>query len=142
MKPLAHLFSAIQLLWLASGIGLAQAAPGEDPVTLTQPVDYLRLPTAKAATSVGLETINSMPARIKAKVARYQAKAMAGAEDIYTDKDVVTTVTSSPTGIKKTCVQDIASNTTTGNTAFNRFGPNTAKDQIVVLQGDLVNVCQ
>ena len=102
MKPLAPLFSAIQLLWLASGMGLAQAAPGEDPVILTQPVDYLRLPTAKAATSVGLETINSMPARIKAKVVRYQAKAMAGAEDIYTDKDVVTTVTSSPTGIKKT----------------------------------------
>jgi len=50
-----------------------------------------------------------------------------------------TTTTTSSTGMQRTCTQDLASNTNAS--AFNRYGPQT-KDQIVVLKGDLVNVCR
>jgi hypothetical protein len=41
--------------------------------------------------------------------------------------------------MQRTCTQDLASNTNAS--AFNRYGPQT-KDQIVVLKGDLINVCR
>src|SRR5256885_11956037 len=57
MHTAAHLCSAALLAWLALGANpLHAAAPGEDPVVLNKPVDYLRLPTAKQPTSSGLDT--------------------------------------------------------------------------------------
>ena len=140
MHTAAHICSAALLAWLALGANpIHAAAPGEDPVVLSKPVDYLRLPTAKPTTSSGLETVTDIPISIKAKIARYEAMAMGNVPGVTTDADVVTTTTTSSTGMKRTCTQDLASNTNAS--AFNRYGPQT-KDQIVVLKGDLVNVCR
>lgn len=142
MNTAAHVCSAALMAWLtiAATCGHA-AAPGEDPVVLSKPVDYLRLPTAKPAASAGLNAVADIPVDVKAKIARYEAKSMVGGgQGVATDSDVITTTTTSSTGMNRTCVQDIASNTNAS--AFNRYGPSTTKDQIVVLKGDLVNVCR
>ena len=71
MHNAAILCSAALLAWLALGApSIHAAAPGEDPVVLNKPVDYLRLPTAKPTKSTGLETVNDIPINIKAKIAR------------------------------------------------------------------------
>lgn len=140
MHTAAHLCSAALLAWLALGAPhLHAAAPGEDPVVLSKPVDYLRLPTAKQQTSSGLDTVTDIPINVKAKIARYEAMSMTNAPGISTEANVVTTTTTSSTGMQRTCTQDLASNTNAS--AFNRYGPQT-KDQIVVLKGDLINVCR
>lgn len=140
MHTAAHLCSAALLAWLALGANpLHAAAPGEDPVVLNKPADYLRLPTAKQPTSSGLDTVTDIPINVKAKIARYEAMSMTNAPGISTEANVVTTTTTSSTGMQRTCTQDLASNTNAS--AFNRYGPQT-KDQIVVLKGDLVNVCR
>ena len=138
MHTAAHLCSAALLAWLALGAPpLHAAAPGEDPVVLSKPVDYLRLPTAKQQTSSGLDTVTDIPINVKAKIARYEAMSMTNAPGISTEANVVTTTTTSSTGMQRTCTQDLASNTNAS--AFNRYGPQT-KDQVGVLKGDLINV--
>lgn len=140
MNTAANICSAALMAWLAIGANHTHAAaPGEDPVVLSKPVDYLRLPTARPAASTGLDTVTDIPADVKAKIVRFEAKAIAGAPGVATDQDVVTTTTTSSAGMSRTCVQDLAS--TSNASAFNRYGP-SAKDQIVVLKGDLVNVCR
>lgn len=117
------------------------AAPGEDPVILNQPVQHLSLPLNNAARSQGLETQDDMPSYIKAKVARFEAKAFSDqAAGIATDSDVVTRVNAQ--GQRKTCVQEVGSTTPATGTAgaFNRYGP-SPQQQVVVLRGDLINVC-
>ena len=121
---------------------LAQAqAPGEDPVVLTRPLSVQMAPTGAAPTSGGLTPPVDMPAWLRARVARYEAKAYsANTEGILTDNDVVTTAQAQ--GLQKTCVQEVGSNTLSGSSSqFNRYGPN-ASPQVVVLRGDLVNVCR
>jgi hypothetical protein len=83
-----------------------------------------------------------LPARMKAKMARYQARAFRDdLDDIYTDNDVVRSA--SADGLKKVCVQEVGSNTVPANTGLSsgRHGPQ-ARQQVVVLRGDLVNVCK
>lgn len=117
----------------------AFAAPGEDPVVLRGPIQYLSLPIGSAAKSQGLDTVTDMPSSLRAKVARYTAKAYSGdTTGIATDEDVVTTATND--GFRKTCVQDVGS-TTAAASSFNRYGPGK-QDQIVVLRGDLINACR
>ena len=79
-----------------------------------------------------------IPSWQRAKIARYEAKAFSGNRgNILTEKDVVNTNTTD--GFKTTCTQSIGSNTApAGITTGNGFKPN---DQIVVLRGDLVNIC-
>lgn len=142
MNSAVPICSAVLMAWLAiAATPCSAAAPGEDPVVLSKPVDYLRLPTARVGTSAGLDTVTDIPVDVKAKIVRFEAKAMAGMPGVATDQDVTTTTTTSSAGMSRTCVQDIASNSSAGAGAFNRFGP-SAKDQIVVLKGDLVNVCR
>jgi hypothetical protein len=44
--------------------------------------------------------------------------------------------------MQKTCVQEVGSNTLSGSAAgASRYGPNPAA-QVVVLRGDLVNICK
>lgn len=140
MKTSTSLRWPLLLVLWATSPAWAQMAPGEDPVILSQPVDYLRLPLAKTAPSTGLETIKDIPSSVKAKIVRYEAKALVGAEGVLTDSDVITTRTGTA-GMGRTCIQEIASNTQTGG-QFNRYGPSTGQDQMVVLRGDLVNVCR
>ena len=86
MHTAAHLCSAALLAWLALGANpLHAAAPGEDPVVLNKPVDYLRLPTAKQPTSSGLDTVTDIPINVKAKIARYEAMSMTNAPGISTE---------------------------------------------------------
>lgn len=128
------------LLLLAAASLLASsrpaiAAPGEDPLVLNSPTEYLNMPWAAAAPSRGLETVSEMPVAIQAKVARYLAKSMSSnTEGIQTDKDVVTT--NNTQGLRRTCTQEIATNTTGKNGTIN------AAPQIVVLRGDLINACR
>ena len=59
---------------------------------------------------------------------------------IISDSDVVTTA--SAQGMQKTCVQEVGSNTVSSGAAnTSRYGT-TAAPQVVVLRGDLVNICK
>ena len=78
---------------------------------------------------------------LRARVARYEAKAFsADTAGILTNNDVVTTANAE--GMQKTCVQEVGSNSLSGSSASTlRYGPNQAP-QVVVLRGDLVNICR
>ncbi|RYF27798.1 MAG: hypothetical protein EOO33_03145 [Comamonadaceae bacterium] len=141
VKTLLRLAGACLALALLGVQAPAMAAPGEDPVILNQPVQHLSLPLNNAAKSQGLDAQDDIPAYLKAKVARYEAKAFSEQNaGIATDSDVVTRANAQ--GLRKTCVQEVGSTTTaTGaSNAFNRYGPG-AQAQVVVLRGDLINVC-
>lgn len=135
------------LLTLAGGTSAhAQRAPGEDPVHLQNKVSFLSLPGPAAAKSGSLEGSGEMPAWLKAKVARFEAKSFSGTADdgtLLNDNDV--TNTSSTQGVRRTCRQDIGSTqTSTGiGRAPTAGGARTnANQQIVVLRGDVVNICR
>ena len=134
--PAAALFAAC-----CAGSALAQTpqvAPGEDPVVLERKVFVQGLPTAAAARSGYMSPSSDMPAWQKAKVARYEAKAFSGdTTGILTDKDVINTATSD--GFKTTCTQTIGALPTTTTTTVGANGKTT--QQVVVLRGDLVNIC-
>ena len=131
--PIPHMLGVA--LGLLAG-GSAFAAPGEDPIVLTTPVSYLQLPMNNAK-SAPPDNAGGLPSNVKAKIVRLEAKAYSdSSEGISTDADVRTTVTGN--GQQKSCVQDVGSNTTNG---AQRFGPGN-KQQIVVLRGDLVNICK
>jgi hypothetical protein len=121
--------------------GIAQAAPGEDPISLSDPVQYASMPTPGPSTSGNLDGLIGNPAWAQARMSRYQAKAFSATADdgtIYTDDDVVTTVQRK--GFQTTCTQEVGS--VSGEAALgSQYGPNK-REQIVVLRGDLVNVCK
>ena len=116
-------------------------APGEDPVILTKKLTIQMQPTGAAATSTGLDNANSMPSWLRARIARYEAKAFSDdTTGVLTNNDAVTTATAQ--GMQKTCVQEVGSNTVASTTASTgKYGPNQAP-QVVVLRGDLVNICK
>jgi predicted Co/Zn/Cd cation transporter (cation efflux family) len=115
----------------------AQNPPGEDPVILNKQVVVQMLPIG-ATRSAPIETLTGMPAWLKAKVVRYEAKANSDSTaGISTDADV--TRTASSDGFKKTCVQEVGSVTTTSP---NGGIQNRNVPQVVVLKGDLVNICK
>jgi len=118
----------------------AQLAPGEDPVVLRQQVTYNMLPLNNAMRSTVMSNSQEIPGWVQAKLARFQAKAFsADTTGIVTDESVVTT--SSNEGLRKVCTQEVGSaNTSTGATS-GRYGPQN-DPQVVVLRGDLVNVCK
>ena len=102
----------------------ALAAPGEDLVILSSPFEHLSLPGPAAPKSGNLLGQTDMPAWMRARVTRYEAKAFSASADdgsMFTDNDTV--------------------NTANANNNFNRYGP-TNQQQIVVLRGDLVNICK
>lgn len=138
--PRTALLSCPALLLLAalgSSAALAQSAPGEDPVVLSNKVAPSGLPLNNQPRSTGLDKSTELPAWMRAKVSRYTAKAYSGyTEGIYTEADVVTTATNE--GFRRTCTQEIA--TRANNPATGRPGT-VGQDQIVVLRGDLVNIC-
>ncbi|MFT4196200.1 hypothetical protein [Ottowia sp.] len=125
---------------LALGLSLvalgAWAAPGEDPVNITGRVSYLQLPTAPSAKSTDITYRKDLPDDMQAKIARYTAKAYsADIGDIQTEKDVVQSVQTQAG--KVTCVQSVGS-VTAPSTGVS-MGSN---QQVVVLRGDLVNLCK
>jgi hypothetical protein len=124
-------------------VQIAYGAPGEDTIQLNGPVKYVAMPGGPREQSGGMDGPTDIPAWMRARMTRYVAKAYsATGEDgsIYTDSDVVTTVQTE--GLRKTCTQEVGSNTVpSGDSMGTRYGPQ-ARDQVVVLRGDLVNVCR
>jgi hypothetical protein len=134
---------AVLVLSALGCTSLAHSAPGEDTIQLKGPVKYVLSPGGQQPTSSGMDGPTDIPAWMRARMTRYIAKAYsATAEDgsIYTNSDVVTTMQTE--GLRKTCVQEVGSNTVPVDGGLgNRYGP-TAREQVVVLRGDLVNVCR
>lgn len=125
-------------LGLVSAVGLCFAAPGEDTIQLQNPVEHLQLPMGAPAKSQGLGNgVDGVPIHLRAKIARYEAQTFNDQTDgIYTDGDVNRIVGAQAN--RKTCIQDVGSNTnTTGG-----LKTATGQQQIVVLRGDLVNICR
>lgn len=122
---------------------LAQAqAPGEDPVVLTKHLTVQMQSTGTAAPSGQLEGSGSMPSWLRARIARYEAKAFSSdaSSGVLSDNDVVTTA--SAQGMQKTCVQEVGSSTVSStSSSASKYGPSQTA-QIVVLRGDLVNICR
>ena len=110
----------------------ATAAPGEDPVTISGRVTYLQLPTAAATRSTSIQYQQQLPDDAAAKISRYTAKAYsANIGQIKTEKDVIQSVQTK--GMQTNCYQSIGS-TTAPSTSGNN-------EQIVVLRGDVINIC-
>ena len=82
-----------------------------------------------------------IPSWLRARIARYEAKAFSDDPGgVLTNNDVVTTANAQ--GMQKTCVQEVGSNTVSGAaTGTGKYGPSQAP-QVVVLRGDLVNICK
>lgn len=122
-----------------SALSWAQNVPGEDPVILGNRIGVQMLPIANGRLSAPMNNKNSMPAWLDAKVVRYEAKSNSETPTgLITDSDVARSASSD--GFKKTCIQEVGSITTTQtNSAKSATGNN---QQIVVLRGDLVNICK
>ncbi|WP_341911405.1 hypothetical protein [Polaromonas sp. YR568] len=122
------------------GSAWAQNAPGEDPVILTKRIAVQMAPIGGARPSSPMESMTSLPAWMKAKVARYEAKANSDQTNgISTDADAVRSASSD--GFKKTCIQEVGSTTTASSATGARQNGFSSNQQIVVLKGDLVNIC-
>ena len=127
--------SVVTALWVLSTS--AMAAPGEDPILLTKAVSPMQLPMGSNGASSSTPNAAQLPRSVKAKIARLEAKVFSDMSGgIYTDADIKTTVTAGTQ--RKSCTQDVGSNTATSGPQ--RFGPGQ-QQQIVVLRGDLVNIC-
>lgn len=115
----------------------AQGVPGEDPVRLQSKIVIQMLPVSNAPRSGYVDLAPGIPAWQKARIARYEAKAFSGnTGDILTEKDVINTTHTN--GFNTTCTQSIGSAPTSATGAQAGFKP---AQQIVVLRGDLVNIC-
>ena len=138
--PLIHLSVKLSFLLLTPIFAKAQLAPGEDPVYLNQKVVVNMLPINNAMRSTPLQNSAGVPAWMDARIAKFQAKAYSvDTTGIYTDSDVkITTITD---GVKKTCIQDVGSTIAAASNSAGKFGA-MPHDQIVVLKGDLVNICR
>jgi hypothetical protein len=118
----------------------AQFAPGEDPIHLTKLSKTELRPTAPQQVSGSLDPLFGMQGWLRARVTRYEARAYSdnGTDNLLTDNDAVTTA--SAQGLNKVCVQEVGSSASTA-TGFGKYGPKGGA-QIVVLKGDLVNICK
>lgn len=83
-------------------------------------------PAGAAAASTGLDNASTMPSWLRARIARYEAKAFSDDPGgVLTNNDVVTTANAQ--GMQKTCVQEVGSNTVSGAaTGTGKYGPNQA----------------
>jgi hypothetical protein len=137
---LIHLSAKLSFLLLFPIFANAQLAPGEDPVFLKEKVVVNMLPINNAMRSTPLQNSAGVPAWMDARIAKFQAKAYSiDTAGIYTDSDVkITTITD---GFRKTCIQDVGSTVTAASNSAGKFGV-MPQDQIVVLKGDLVNICR
>ena len=123
-------------------------APGEDPIVLNKQVSVQMLPLNQSKTSGQITYTSGMSASQQAKLTRYTAKAFsADTTGINTNSDVVNHVQT--VSGKTECSQSVGS-TTGGSTTASGAASSTAaaaakgalgKDQVVVLRGDLVNIC-
>jgi hypothetical protein len=137
---LNYLSVKLSFLLLTPFLAHAQLAPGEDPVHLNEKIVVNMLPINNTVRSTPLQNSTGAPAWMDARIARFEAKAYSiDTTGIYTDSDVKTTTITD--GIKKTCIQDVGSSIAAASNSAGKFGA-MPQDQIVVLKGDLVNICR
>ena len=135
-----YLSVKLSFLLLTPLFANAQLAPGEDPVYLNQKVVVNMLPINNTMRSTPLQNASGTPAWMDARIAKFHAKAYSiDTTGIYTDSDVRTTTITD--GFRKTCIQDVGSTIAAASNSAGKFGA-MPQDQIVVLKGDLVNICR
>jgi hypothetical protein len=122
--------------WIALAAPTAAQAPGEDTIVIKQAPQQSSGGGAAERKGKGLDERSEMPPGLKAKIARYTAVANNKADAQVSLLSIEQRVESA--GFSKTCVQDVGS-TTAPSTG--RYGPRN-QDQIVVMRGDLVNLCR
>ena len=122
------------VVMLAGATTCALAAPGEDPVHINGKVSYLQMPTAPRFCKRCHSIKTAGPDDAKAKIAHYVAKSFsADTTGILTEKNAVSSVqTNSLGGV--TCVQTV-------QPSAPGAGATMGQDQVVVIRGDLVNIC-
>lgn len=120
---------------LANTLPALAQVPGEDPLILQRKQTIMMLPLGNAPKSSAPNLNMDMPAWQRAKVARYQAMAN-NLENgvVQTGADIIHTA--SDDGFKTTCTQSIASTVVPKGSTV-RGGT----EQIAVVRGDLVNIC-
>jgi hypothetical protein len=137
---LIHLLVKLSFLLLTPILANAQIAPGEDPVHLNEKIVVNMLPLNNTMRSTPLQNSTGMPAWMDARIARFEAKAYSiDTTGIFTDSDIKTTTIMD--GVRKTCIQDVGSTIAAASNAAGKFGA-MPQDQIVVLKGDLINICR
>jgi hypothetical protein len=137
---LNHWSAKLSFLLLTPILANAQLAPGEDPVYLKEKVVVNMLPMNNTMRSTPLLNSSGIPAWMDARIARFEAKAYSiDTTGIFTDKDVKTTTIMD--GMRKTCIQNVGSTIAAASNSAGKFGA-MPQDQIVVLKGDLVNICR
>lgn len=122
---------------------LAQSAPGEDPISITRRISQPMGPAVAQSRSTPMSPPPTAPAWLEAKVARLEAKAWAfDTGNVLTDKNLLAAASSD--GLRKVCVQDIGSSVSAAGASASAGanGLRNAEPQIVVLKGDLVNICR
>jgi len=120
-------------LLLCAGAAGAQA-PGEDPVQLNRRMTLQMVPLGTGPGSSAPNLQDSQPDWQRARSSRYQAKSWAADPgSVMTERDVINTVNTE--GLKTACVQSV------GSTVVPRGTTLRANEQVVVLRGDLVNIC-
>ena len=137
---LVYLSVKLSFLLLTPILAKAQLAPGEDPVYLKEKVVVNMLPLNNTMRSTPLLNSTGIPAWMDARIARFEAKAYSiDTTGIFTDSDVKTTTVID--GVRKTCIQEVGSSIAAVSNSAGKFGA-MPQDQIVVLKGDLVNICR
>jgi len=137
---LVYLSVKLSFLLLTPILAKAQLAPGEDPVYLKEKVVVNMLPLNNTMRSTPLLNSTGIPAWMDARIARFEAKAYSiDTTGIFTDSDVKTTTVID--GVRKTCIQEVGSSIAAASNSAGKFGA-MPQDQIVVLKGDLVNICR
>ena len=141
----------------------AQNAPGSDPIVIPGKVTFVPLPLKNPIpASQPLNPSSQLPPGLQAMIARFEADAYnalgSGSGTIQTGNDVVSVQTGNT--LQRTCTTNVASNvggapTTSGpvSPSGNPIGPNPAAagpsgrfgnpvaNQVAVLQGNLVTIC-
>jgi hypothetical protein len=137
---ISGVFMTLALGWSICKPAFAQIGPGEDPIILNKITPTDLRPAGPVARSGSLDPLFGMQGWLRARVTRYEARAYSdnGSDTIITENDAITTA--STQGLNKVCVQEVGS--TAASTGLGgKYGPKGAA-QIVVLKGDLVNICK
>lgn len=112
----------------------AAGAPGEDPIAIapgTHPLSGMIGARAPESASVPLQQRSGAEPGSRARVARFEAQAFNIDSEIDSTASVVQQAAAD--GVRKVCVTEIASGTTSS-------GPRG--DQVVVIRGNIINVCR
>lgn len=138
IRPIFRAGVFLAVPFFAGAMSALAAAPGEDTIFISnfQPAAPGPGP-AQVKPKGGLDASGTIPAWLRAKTTRFTARSFTeNPQGINTDSDVVQSAQSN--GMSKTCVQEVGSNI---NSDAPRFGPK-GQPQVVVLRGDLVNICK